>query len=296
MANEVSRRQFLKGGLAAAAGVSLFGLGFTPKAAAEGKYTPGTYSAVVKGKVSDVTVTMTFNADSITDVKVDVSGETQGIGSVIGEKMEEALLSGQTWDVDAVSGATESSDAVRKAAAACVAQATGSEVVIEDNIPTANSDWLGEEPAIADSDIKAEYECDVLVIGAGTSGSFAACAAVEEGTKTILIERFNHDMASGIRDTLAACGSKQQIADGDDVDKETPFAISATGVRVIPAAVSPSSGLTTPARPLTGSPTVWQRAACASFTRLTTTSCPPTMNSWMSAIPLSIPMSDTTSR
>ena len=40
MANEVSRRQFLKGGLAAAAGVSLFGLGFTPKAAAEGKYTP----------------------------------------------------------------------------------------------------------------------------------------------------------------------------------------------------------------------------------------------------------------
>ncbi len=169
MANEVSRRQFLKGGLAAAAGVSLFGLGYAPKAAAEGKYTPGTYSAVVKGKVSDVTVTMTFDADSITDVKVDVSGETQGIGSVIGEEMEEALLSGQTWDVDAVAGATESSDAVRKAAAACVAQATGSEVVIEENIPTANADWLGEEPEIAESDIKAEYECDVLVIGAGTS-------------------------------------------------------------------------------------------------------------------------------
>ena len=180
MANEVSRRQFLKGGLAAAAGVSLFGLGYAPKAAAEGKYTPGTYSAVVKGKVSDVTVTMTFDADSITDVKVDVSGETQGIGSVIGEEMEEALLSGQTWDVDAVAGATESSDAVRKAAAACVAQATGSEVVIEENIPTANADWLGEEPEIAESDIKAEYECDVLVIGAGTSGAFAACAAVEE--------------------------------------------------------------------------------------------------------------------
>ena len=87
MANEVSRRQFLKGGLAAAAGVSLFGLGFTPKAAAEGKYTPGTYSAVVKGKVSDVTVTMTFDADSITDVKVDVSGETR----------ESALLSVKRW-------------------------------------------------------------------------------------------------------------------------------------------------------------------------------------------------------
>ena len=38
--------------------------------------------------------------------------------------------------------------------------------------------------------------------------------------KTILIEKFGHDMASGIRDTLAACGSKQQQEDGDDVNKK----------------------------------------------------------------------------
>ncbi|MBR4550630.1 MAG: FAD-dependent oxidoreductase [Oscillospiraceae bacterium] len=219
MPNEVSRRQFLRSGLATAAGAALFGLGFAPKAAA-GIYTPGTYTAVSRGKVSDVTVTMTFDADSITDVKVDVSGETQGIGAAIGEKMEQALLAGQTWEIDGVTGATETSDAVRKAAAACVAQATGSEVIIEDNRPTANADWLGEEPEVPEESITAEFECDVLVVGAGTSGSFAACAAVEEGAKTILIERFNHDMASGIRDTLAACGSKQQLADGDDVDKE----------------------------------------------------------------------------
>ena len=221
MTNEVSRRQFLKGSLATAASAALFGLGVAPKAKAEGLYTPGTYSAVAKGKVGDVTVTMTFDENSITDVKVDVSGETQGIGSVIGEKMEAALKSAQSWDVDAVTGATESSEAVRKAAAACVAQATGSEVVIEDNTPTANSDWLGEEPVVDESAITAEFDCDVLVVGAGTSGSFAACAAVEEGARTILIEKFNHDMASGIRDTLAACGSKQQMEDGDDVDKNT---------------------------------------------------------------------------
>ncbi|MCF0253498.1 MAG: FAD-dependent oxidoreductase, partial [Duodenibacillus sp.] len=60
---------------------------------------------------------------------------------------------------------------------------------------------------------------DVLVVGAGSSGAFAAAAAVEEGAKTIVIERFSHDGASGIRDTLAGCGSKQQQEDGDDVDK-----------------------------------------------------------------------------
>ena len=51
-------------------------------------------------------------------------------------------------------------------------------------------------------------------------GSFAAAAAAEAGAKTILIEKFGHDMASGIRDTLAACGSKQQQEDGDDVNKK----------------------------------------------------------------------------
>ena len=220
MAHEVSRRQFLKGGLATAASAALFGLGLSGRARAEGSYTPGTYSAVARGKESDVTVTMSFDENSITDVVIDVSGETQGIGTTC-DKMAEQILNAQNWEVDGVAGATETSTAVRKAAAACVAQATGSEVVVEDNTPTASSDWLGQEPVIDESEIRAEYVCDVLVVGAGTSGSFAACAAVEEGAKTILIERFNHDMASGIRDTLAACGSRQQQEDGDDVDKET---------------------------------------------------------------------------
>ena len=53
--------------------------------------------------------------------------------------------------------------------------------------PAAAADWLGQEPEIAEEEITAEYECDVLVIGAGTAGTFAAAAAVEEGAKTILI-------------------------------------------------------------------------------------------------------------
>ena len=218
MKNEVTRRQFLKGSLAATAMFGL-GLGVNMEKAHAGLYTPGTYSAVSKGMESEVTVTMTFDADSITDVQIDVSGETPAIGGRIGDTMAEAIRSAQSWDVDAVSGATVSSEAIRKAAAACIAQATGSEVVIEDNAPKADADWLGEEPEIDKAAITAEYECDVLVVGAGTSGSFAACAAVEEGAKTILIERFDHDMASGIRDTLAACGSREQLEDGDDVDK-----------------------------------------------------------------------------
>ena len=222
MAKELSRRQFLKSSLATAAGAALFGAGLgssAAKAAADGIYTPGTYSATSRGMESEVSVTMTFSADAITDVKIDVSGETAGIGAAIGGKMEEAILGAQGCEIDAVSGATTTSTAIQKAAAACIAQATGTEVVIEDNTAAADVDWLGEEPEVAESEITAEFDCDVLVIGAGTAGSFAAAAAAEEGVKTILIERFPHDMASGIRDTLAACGSREQLEDGDDVDK-----------------------------------------------------------------------------
>ena len=104
MSNELSRRQFLRGSLATAAGVALFGAGLNTKGvkAAAGMYTPGTYSATARGMESEVTVTMTFDADAITDVKIDVSGETAGIGAAIGETMEQAILDAQGYEIDAV--------------------------------------------------------------------------------------------------------------------------------------------------------------------------------------------------
>ena len=70
-------------------------------------------------------------------------------------------------------------------------------------------DWLGEAPAITDAQCKEVLDFEVCVIGAGTSGYFAACAAAEEGLKTILIEK----SASGnnIRSSsLGAVGTKAQ--------------------------------------------------------------------------------------
>ena len=72
----ISRRDFLKGALAGSAAVALSSVTGISAFAEETKaiYTPGTYSATAKGIASDVKVTMTFDADSITDIKIDVSG------------------------------------------------------------------------------------------------------------------------------------------------------------------------------------------------------------------------------
>ena len=80
-------------------------------------------------------------------------------------------------------------------------------------------DWLGSAPVIDDSQVVATYDCDVVVIGAGTAGLFAACAAAEEGANTILVEKFGEEYGgSGIRDTLAAVNSRQQIENNDNPD------------------------------------------------------------------------------
>ncbi|MBQ6529198.1 MAG: twin-arginine translocation signal domain-containing protein [Clostridia bacterium] len=91
---DVSRRQFLKGALSGTAAVAAVGaLNVPALGLAEGKtlYTPGTYSAVEKGAMSTVKVTMTFSETAITDVVVDTSGETAGIGLEEGERLA-ALL------------------------------------------------------------------------------------------------------------------------------------------------------------------------------------------------------------
>ncbi len=176
--------------------------------AAEGlSFTPGTYTATAKGIGSDVKVEMTFDETSITAVKIDASGETPDIGGKIAPDMETAILNAQSANVDAVSGATVTSDAIKKAAADCISQASGQEVVIEEKEEAAG-DWLGEAPEIADSDIAETVDTDVLVVGVGTGGWPTLMTLAEEGVKALAIEK--RETPTGIREDIGAIGSRLQ--------------------------------------------------------------------------------------
>ncbi|GJN65357.1 FAD-binding protein [Faecalibacterium gallinarum] len=227
--NKINRRDFLKHGtllgVGAAALGALTGCNSAASSAAAssvaGIYTPGTYTATANGMNGPVTATVTFDEVSITEVVLDVSGETESIGQAAKDKLVEQIMTAQTSQIDGVTGATVTSKAVQNAVADCISQASGGAIQPapqDTSSSSAGSDWLGQEPEIAESEITETRECEVLVVGAGSSGTFAAASAVEMGAKTILIEKFGHDMASGIRDTLAACGSTEQKQDGDDVD------------------------------------------------------------------------------
>ena len=92
-------------------------------AAADGSYTPGTYTGTAAGKNGDVKVEVTFSANAIDSVKVVEHSETAGISDGAIENIPAAIVEHQSLAVDTVSGATITSDAILKAVADAVAQA-----------------------------------------------------------------------------------------------------------------------------------------------------------------------------
>ncbi len=200
--NKISRKGFLKIAAAAAMGTvtagALTGCNSASSSVAAsgsasasgGLYTPGTYEAVAAGINGDVKVTMTFSDSAITDVVLDVSGETASIGGVAADELKTALMEAQNAEIDVVSGATITSEGVIKAAQKCINQAKGIANVEVVSLPTGDAnDWLGKEPDIDEDAITETVDTDILIVGAGNGGMFAAAYAAANGLKFRIIEQ-----------------------------------------------------------------------------------------------------------
>ena len=171
MKSKISRRSFLRNIAAAGSGAAALGLlagcsssstaassGST--AAAEDKYTPGTYSASKTISYSEIGVSMTFDANSITACEITSSGEQDLLTDDKKTAMAKAIVEGQSADVDAVTSCTlvASVGAIQECVADCIAQATGTEVEkpetteVTGRVPgyCGPGDWLGEAPADPD--------------------------------------------------------------------------------------------------------------------------------------------------
>ncbi len=183
--NKISRKGFLKVAAAAAmSGVTAGALAACNSAGSsssassgEAIYTPGTYTGTATG-IGEVKVTMTFSETAITNVEVDTSAETADIGGVAGPTLQEALMAAQNAEIDNISGATVTTNAVKKAAASCIEQAMGVHTAGGD-AASSDEDWLGTEPEIDESKVTKTVDVDVAVVGCGIAG-VAACRSVAE--------------------------------------------------------------------------------------------------------------------
>ena len=198
--NKISRKGFIK--IAAAAAMSgvtagalaacnaASGSASASTSGAAGQYIPGTYEGTAEGISSTVKVTMTFSDSAVTDVVVDTSGETASFGAAAADELREQLMAAGSAEIDGVSGSTITSNAVMKAAKSCYAQAKGEAMVASVQLPTGDeNDWLGTEPDIDEAAITETVDTDILIVGAGNGGMFAAAYAAANGLNFRIIEQ-----------------------------------------------------------------------------------------------------------
>ena len=140
--------------------------------------TPGTYSATVPARNGDMTVKVTVDASAIRDVKVVKHSETPGIGSLATEGMPGEMVAHQSVLVDSISGATITSDALRKGVEAALAKAGADAGEFHKKVEAKKIDAA---PLVT--------QADVIVVGGGGAGMVAAATAVDNGATVIVLEK-----------------------------------------------------------------------------------------------------------
>ena len=160
--------------------------------AAMADMTPGTYTGVATGMFDGLTVEVTVSATAIEDIKVTSHNETAPGWPAL-EKLPAAIVAAQSIAVDAVSGATRSSEGVIKAVTAAL-ETAGADIAAfskpVESAPVAAPDYF---PVMGSFEVPATWDesYDVVVVGGGFAGLAAAYGAVENGSSVVLVEKLS---------------------------------------------------------------------------------------------------------
>lgn len=89
-----------------------------------GQWSDGTYQASSAAYGGDLAVSVTIQSGRLASIDADAPNETPDRGGAAIEQMIPAMLDAQSVEVDGVSGATETADALRDAVAQCLEAAS----------------------------------------------------------------------------------------------------------------------------------------------------------------------------
>lgn len=176
----------------------------------------GTYTAETTGHNGPMKVEVEVAEGKISAVNVTEHTETYGIGygmpTTPVEAVPEKIVSSQSLGIDAITGATITTNAIVNAVADCVTQAGG------------NADAL-KAVEIANENKDTEVDADVVILGAGAAGMAAAIEASNAGSKVVILEKQGIIGGSTTRSggKLIAAGTKYQEEQGYTGD--TPEAL-----------------------------------------------------------------------
>ena len=164
------------------------------------------YTASAPGMGGDVPVTATYEDGRITAVTVGENNETPGIGDKAVEALPARIVEEQSLTVDAVAGATVTSEAILAAAEAALT-AGGVDVTP-----------FKQEKEAAELVQGDAVETDIVIVGAGISGLMAAYELKEDYPDLSFIVLEKLDMVSGSLPAsggaIAGISSEYHVRDG----------------------------------------------------------------------------------
>ena len=160
-------------------------------------YTPGSYTGEGKGHGGTIVVSVTVDKKAIKSIEIVENPESEFSLKPMQTLIEKAIKA-NSGEIDAVSGASETSAGMIAAIQAALAKASTGAAV--------SSSAVEEKKA----ELKDET-ADIVVVGAGGAGLSAAKAAADEGAKVIVLEK------------MAFVGGNTNYATGGLNAAETPF-------------------------------------------------------------------------
>ncbi|HAX74091.1 MAG TPA: FAD-binding protein [Firmicutes bacterium] len=164
----------------------------------------GTYTATGEGNNGFVKVEVVLSDSKIESIKILESTETEGLGDTALDSLIEQIIANQSIGLDAVTGATNSSNALLAGVEACLVEA--------------GADIEALKETVVKTGVNEEISTEIVVIGGGASGTAAALQAVEDGAKVTLVEMTASPAGQGtMAGGLFATDSTQQKEQGKTV-------------------------------------------------------------------------------
>ena len=160
--------------------------------AGEAALADGSYEVLEWGFSLDtqlpVTVEIKDGAIAAVTVDIDSSGETPQIGGTAVELMVPRILAEQSLAVDAISGATSTSNAIKRGIADALQQAMAAAGMDEQSALAAMSGWYAAPSYLKTDADPIDVTTQVLVVGGGGTGCLAALQSQKTGADTLVIE------------------------------------------------------------------------------------------------------------
>lgn len=167
----------------------------------------GEFTGTAQGLGGDVTVTLTLTDGKITACTATGDKETVGIGSVVIDTFPAIVAESGSIAVDAVSGATITSNAFVEAAAAALTAAG----LNPDDYKTAIQAAAAEDRAL---------DVDIVIVGAGGAGMTAAIAAAGDGLNVVVVESQAMVGGNSVRSTGGMNAAKTPLQDNNTFGEE----------------------------------------------------------------------------